>query len=148
MQNVQLGLVRAYARASRRLHGRTGRNLPGLGRLLRTLTQRPRLEVHGAWFELSDRDADCYARLVIGEWTEPETHAFLDRVLRASPTRVRFVDVGANVGEFVVAMAIRPEVATVTAFEPIASLADAIERSVGLNPSAADKVTVQRAAVS
>lgn len=148
MNDLHLGLVRTYARASRRLHGRTGRNLPGLGWLLRTVSHEPKLVVHGVTFELSARDADCYARLVMGEWTEPETHLLLEHVLDARDEPVRFVDVGANVGEFVVSMAMRPEVAAVVAFEPIASLADAIERSLALNAGTEQKVSVRRAAVS
>lgn len=145
---VRLNLVRAYAGLSFAVWTRTGRNLPGLGRALRTIRHAPRVKVHGATFEVSPEDADCYARLVIGEWTEPETHTFLSEMVARSITPVRFVDVGSNVGEFVIAMALHPRVSEVSAFEPTPSLVRATRRSLALNPLAESKVSITQAAVS
>lgn len=126
-------LVKTYSRIYGVVKDTTGRNLPGLGRVLRSFSRDEILMVHGFRVFLDGRIADCYGRLVAGAWNEPETHTFLSRVIDRHPRQVQFVDVGANVGEFVVHIASMSNVGRVTAFEPIPEAANVIRVNALLN---------------
>lgn len=72
----------------------------------------------GAPIFFDHKVAPSYTWLISGEWNEPETHQFLRAVILAVGSPVRFVDVGANVGEMVVDVARLLNVQEVVAFEP------------------------------
>jgi len=89
-----------------------------LGRLLRRVRLDTVVWVDGAPLYFDHKVAPCYHWHLIGEWNEPETHEFLRAVVGAADRPVRFVDVGANVGEMVVDIARLKNVCEVIAFEP------------------------------
>ena len=111
----------------------TGRNLPGLGFCLRLLRKEFEFRVHGSTFVFDPRCAAAYGVLPSGLPNEPETTILLEYVTRAVASRVRFVDVGASIGEFAIMMAAMPNVSEVVAFEPSGTAAHAIERSAAAN---------------
>lgn len=121
-----------YAWMHGRAHAR-GVRLRGLGWLLRRVRTDHVLDVDGVRLWFDHRVAAAYDRLVAGEMNEPETAVFLDSVLDALAEDVTFVDVGANVGEFLIPMAAHPRVAHAIGFEPQLACAQACERSAALN---------------
>ena len=130
--------ARLYARAYGRFKDRTGRNLKGLGFVLRRLQGDREFEAGGFRWFFDHRIASAYMRLVGGGFNEPETHAFLRYVADCAPQPVTFVDVGANIGELVVALAAHAHVGTVIAFEPHPVCSAVCRRNVALNHLSAD----------
>ena len=111
-------VARLYSRCCRLLSGRFGWRARGLGWVLRRVNFDTVVWVHGAPIFFDHKIAPCYTWLISGEWNEPETHKFLRAVILAVGSPVRFVDVGANVGEMVVDVARLRNVQEVIAFEP------------------------------
>jgi len=85
----------------------------------------------GARFRFHPPAARSYCLLPAGIPNEPETHQFLDRVLRGQ-SGVTFVDVGASIGEFAIPMGSDDRVARVIAYEPHPVTCEALRRSVDL----------------
>jgi FkbM family methyltransferase len=121
-----------WARLHARAH-RAGLRLRGLGWLLRRIEQERVLPLGGVLLHFDPRVAASYDRLVAGEHNEPETRAFLDHVLDAPGDRITFVNVGANVGEFLIPAAAHPRVSHAIAFEALPTCADVCARSAVLN---------------
>jgi FkbM family methyltransferase len=131
------------------LHGRArsvGVRLRGLGWLLRRVRGDRVLQVDGVRLWFDHRVASSYDHLVAGELNEPETAAFLTSVLDRLDDDVTFVDVGANVGEFLIPLAAHRRVVRAIGFEPVRPCAEACERSAELN--AFSHVHVHRALVA
>jgi FkbM family methyltransferase len=131
------------------LHGRArsaGVRLRGLGWLLRRVQVDRVLQVDGVRLWFDHRVAASYDLLVAGELNEPETATFLTSVLDQVDDDVTFVDVGANVGEFLIPLAAHRRVARAIGFEPVQSCAEACQRSAELN--AFRHVQVHRALVA
>ena len=82
----------------------------------------------GARFRIHPPAARSYCLLPAGIPNEPETHQFLERVLRGT-SNVTFVDVGASIGEFAIPFAQHPAVIRMLAFEPHPISSDALKRS-------------------
>jgi FkbM family methyltransferase len=61
--------------------------------------------------------ADNYGRLILGKWNEPETHIFIKSISKSMDSFV-FIDIGANVGEFVLDLFDNSKVKMIYAFEP------------------------------
>lgn len=122
-----------YSRLYGIVKDRTGHDLRGLGFLLRKVKDDHTLTVHGRQLWMNHEVAQCYGRLIVGDWNEPETHAFLNLVFDRLDQAGTFVDVGANVGEMIIDLACHPHVARSYAFEPIPACAEAIRRSLALN---------------
>lgn len=100
------------------LHERLGFNLPGFGWLLRKYyTKDAVIEVFGKKLFVNHKIADNYARLINHRFNEPETHLFIDRLIVCGGA-FQFIEVGANVGEFVLDYADRASISEVIAFEP------------------------------
>jgi FkbM family methyltransferase len=137
-------IARGYARAHQAAR-RAGFRLRGLGWMLRRVRTDHVLHVNGVKLHFDHRIAASYDHLVMGELNEPETSLFLRAVLDACARDVTFVDVGANVGEFLITMAEHPRVRRAIGFEPIALCAEACERSIALNGFG--HVSVRRALV-
>ena len=126
-----------------------GLRMRGLGFALRILRHEYVFHVQGLKFWFNPRCAAAYCIMPGGYWNEPETHVFLDNILSIVSGEIAFIDVGASVGEMVIHMAAHQKVRHVTAFEPQAECAVAIEKSAKLNslsnilvvPCAASKKT-------
>lgn len=78
--------------------------------------------------------ARSYGYLPANKPNEPETHLFLGRLLDIQRCEL-FVDVGASVGEFVIAMAYHPRVTKVIAFEPHPASRLSLEKASAYAPS-------------
>lgn len=110
-----------------------GFNVPGLGFLLRRV-KAPR------YIRFIDQDmyfhpgaASSYGLHIVGAMQEPETHKFLNQAFDAVAGRSGyFIEVGANVGAFLLDIARRPEV-QVIGFEPSQPCVEAIERTMERN---------------
>jgi FkbM family methyltransferase len=124
------GYSKLYFLVKHRLHGG---NLPGFGILSRWAWRDAILTADGAQIVFDHRAAANYACLFGGQFNEPETHAFVNRVLDLVPGPVGFIDVGANIGEMLVDFPRHPKVHAAWAFEPSARCASIIERSCALN---------------
>jgi FkbM family methyltransferase len=111
-------LTRLYSRFSWFLARELGWRTRGLGWCLRHVGIDAVVLVHGTRLFFDHRVSSCYAWLVGGEWNEPETHEFLHAIIDEAGVPLRFVDVGANVGEMVVDIARLANVHEVVAFEP------------------------------
>jgi FkbM family methyltransferase len=123
----------------------SGVRLRGLGRLLRLVRGDRAITLAGRRYWFDARIAGSYDLLVGGRFNEPETHAFLTHVLDRSDQPLTFVDVGANVGEFLISVAGHARTARAIGFEPHPLCADACERSAALNDFT--HVRVERALV-
>ena len=130
---IYLLLVKVYNKIGSFLHRRLGINLRAQAFSLRGL-KKPRIcHVGRLRFYFNPKVAGNYTRLIVGEFSEPETHVFLERVLDKVAGTVLFIDVGANIGEFVVHMAAHDRVSSVLGFEPFPEVLKACRLSVALN---------------
>jgi len=143
---MMLAFLKLYASMQEFLHERLGINLPGFGWLLRKYyTQDAVIPVLGKQLFVNHRIADNYARLINGRFNEPETHWFIDRVLACGGV-FQFIEVGANVGEFVLDYADRTSISHLIAFEPQPEQFKSLVELVRLNNF--QKVKLFEAAVS
>ena len=126
-------LVRGYVHFYMIMKRRFGIRLRGLGFALRNIRQEYIFYTHGFKFWFNPRCAAAYCVLPGGYWNEPETHVFLDNILKRVAVDIEFIDVGASVGEMVIPMATQKRVHKVTAFEPQIQCALAIEKSAQIN---------------
>lgn len=108
-----------------------GVNLRGLGFLLRRVTSDRILSVHGLRVFFSHEMSEAYARTLHGGWNEPETHYFLRSIM--SECEIKFVDVGANIGEIFLDVARSPNCVSAVAFEPNPLAVSVINKNLGLN---------------
>jgi FkbM family methyltransferase len=138
-------VVVGYAKLRSRVKDLTGIRLRGLGRLLRLVRGERTFTLAGQRYWFDPRVAVSYDLLVGGCFNEPETHAFLTYVLDRSHEAVTFIDVGANVGEFLISVAAHPRVVEAVGFEPHPDCAAVCEKSALLNGFA--HVRVERALV-
>lgn len=122
-----------YAHLYRLLHRYAGLNLRGLGWLMRRIGKDLVLNVGGVKTFMYSPIAGSNAMHLIGRWNEPETHLFLNAVLRGCSAEVTFIDVGANVGEMVLDLARHQRVGVVYAFEPVASCLYVLTVSIAIN---------------
>ena len=131
---LYIRLVIMYALAFGVFHEYLCFNLRGLGWLLRHIKEGRWLNLpEGGVLYFEPKVAPCYARMICGQWNEPETHAFINAMLDAGHSTVVFVDVGANVGEFAVGMASHRKIKKIYAFEPNVNCAGAIQTSADKN---------------
>lgn len=110
-----------------------GVNIRGLGFALRLVRSDRVIMVNGLKMYFNHKVAASYARPVIGDWNEPETHILLNYVLPRLPGAVEFVDVGANVGEMVLDVSRHSNVTRIVAFEPISECVRSIIESFNIN---------------
>ena len=126
-------LVRLYAKLYGLVKGRLGVNLPGLGVALRQIKEDRAINVMGRVIFFNHKIGAAYGLHIAGLWNEPETHGFLDAVIGGVEGPIAFIDVGANVGEFVIDVARHKKVEELLAVEPLADCCEAIARSLELN---------------
>lgn len=134
MSSIILFAAGLLARVQEFCHERLRFNIRGLGVVLRRLRQDAILHVRGKRLYLNHKVADNYGRLVAGRFNEPETHAFLDRVMAQAPAAsITFIEVGANVGEFVLDYGNHRAVNEFIAFEPQIEQFRGISETIRLN---------------
>ena len=107
-----------------------GINIPGLGILLRRVKQPCFIQFLGQDMYFEPRAASSYGLHVVGAMQEPETHQFLNQafdVVHNQPAW--FVEVGANIGAFLLDIARRPNV-ILLGFEPSQPCVNAIEQTM------------------
>ncbi len=121
-----------YAKLYGAAKDKFGVNIRGLGFLLNKIDRDREITVHGIPVWMSHEVSQCYGRLIAGQWNEPETHTFLNRVFDRLHQPGTFVDVGANVGEIILDLASNPKVAKGYALEPIQLCSQAILKSLAL----------------
>jgi len=127
-------VVRTYAR----LYGWArvrGYHLRGLEPLSRLLRVRRMIEIGTKRIAFEPTIATSYIQLLGGKFNEPETHALLRGVMESMSRklRVQFLDVGANVGEFLVDLGDHPRLHSAIGFEPVADCVKACQSSIEAN---------------
>lgn len=105
-------------------------NISGLGFLLRRVRQPCYIQFLGQDMYFEPEAASSYGLHVVGAMQEPETHQFLNMafdVVKNQPAW--FVEVGANIGAFLMDVARRPNV-SLMGFEPSHACVNAIEQTM------------------
>lgn len=127
-------LVKLYAKIHHLVHEYLSFNLPGLGFLYRQLKQDFIFPFRGKKMYFNHKIADNYGRLLNENFNEPETHLFLDKVFALPEINsFHFVDIGANIGEFLIDYSNHPKISWVSAFEPQAEQIKVLQKSIELN---------------
>jgi FkbM family methyltransferase len=129
-----ISIVKIYARIHHFIHDYFSINIPGLGFFLRCIQKDFVFELHGKKMLFNHQIADNYGRLLCNNYNEPETHIFLDKVFANDQIRnFHFVDIGANIGEFLLDYSDHKNVLKLTAFEPQPEQKIVLEQSIQLN---------------
>jgi FkbM family methyltransferase len=139
-------LARLHAKLYGLIKDRYSLNLRGSGFVLRHLRRDRVFDACGLQWSFDHRIATTYARLIGGSYNEQDTHKFLQFVLRSGPERVVFIDVGSNIGEFLLDAASHPAVTHVIGFEPHPVCAEVCRSNVRLN--GIEHVTLHEALVA
>ena len=127
-------IVKLYARIHHFFHDYFSINIPGLGFLLRRIQKDFVFELHGKKMLFNHQIADNYGRLLCNNFNEPETHLFLDKVFANDCiNNFHFVDIGANIGEFLLDYSDHKNVLKLTAFEPQPEQNKVLQQSILLN---------------
>jgi FkbM family methyltransferase len=91
-------------------------NLRGLGFFLRHVKKDRILRLKGFKLYFNSSLSEAYARQIHGEWNEPETHFFINRISNNKP--FYFIEVGANIGEILIDVSKFKNCISCWAFEP------------------------------
>ncbi|HET9438797.1 MAG TPA: FkbM family methyltransferase [Longimicrobiales bacterium] len=126
-------LTRAYARAYGAVKDATGVNLRGLGWMLRHVRKEHEFELAEQRMLFHPAVGGCYDRLIAGQFNERETYQFIVRAIAMAAAPVTFVEVGANVGEFLIPLAAQPKVKHAIGYEPHPVCAAVCQRSALMN---------------
>lgn len=127
-------IIKFYALIHYFIHKHTGYNLRGLGFLYRFLKKDLIISVNNKNLYLNHKISDNYGRLINENFNEPETHMFLDFLLiNLDKNDIHFVDIGANIGEFILDYYDRRQVKHITAFEPQNEQIFALKKTIELN---------------
>lgn len=125
--------ARVYAWCYVAVQSVTGYGIPGLGFLLRRCRRAKYIRFLDQWMYFEPTVASSYGLHIIGRVHEPETHAFLNAVFDSvGRDSAAFIEVGANVGAFLVDISRRPNV-RVVCFEPAAGCVTAMRKTVERN---------------
>lgn len=125
-------IIKIFALFHEFVHETFSVNIRGLGFLYRKISKDTIFHVKGYKLYFNHKIADNYGRLINGKFNEKETHTFLDFVFQ-SKQNWHFVDIGGNVGEFVLDYSTNPNVENVTVFEPQFEQQVAITKTINLN---------------
>jgi FkbM family methyltransferase len=119
-----------------------GINLKGIG-VLSDFIKKPKLfTFKKAIFYFNPSCSRNYCLLPGGVPNEPETHIFLERVIKVFPKQnILFIDIGASVGEFVIPLGKLDKIKHIYAFEPNEEAAKSIMISAFIN-NLDDKIRV------
>jgi FkbM family methyltransferase len=109
-------------------------NIHGLGFLYRQIKKEQYFKVKNAFIYFNPKVADNYGRLINGRFNEPETHLFIDKAIsNCKDSKVRFVEVGGNIGEFVVDYGQHPQIDKIIVFEPQPEQSKGIQKTIEIN---------------
>lgn len=125
-------LIKIFALLHEFVHETFSVNIRGLGFLYRKISKDYIFNVKGHKLYFNHKIADNYGRLINGKFNEKETHLFLDYVFQCQQNW-HFIDIGGNVGEFVLDYSSNPNVDNVTVFEPQFEQQVAISKTIDLN---------------
>lgn len=126
--------IKIYTHLHEFFHEKFSINIRGLGFLYRRIKKDQILNVHGKKLFLNHKIADNYGRLINGRFNEPETHLFLDYVfLNNTIKKFHFIDIGCNIGEFVLDYASRSNIKQITAFDPQPEQIKSVKKTIELN---------------
>jgi len=126
--------IKIYAKIYEIIHEIFYFNMPGLGFLYRRIKKNMVLNVKSKKLFLNSKIADNYGMLINNTFNEKETHIFLDYVFsNSSINNFHFVDIGGNIGEFVLDYSDHPNVKNVTVFEPQLEQSYSIEQTITIN---------------
>jgi FkbM family methyltransferase len=108
-------------------------NIRGLGFLYRQFKTDRYLNVNGGKLFFNHKIADNYGRLINGRYNEPETHIFIDKAISILDSKCIFVEVGGNIGEFVIDYSMNAKVEKIYVFEPQPEQSKSIENTININ---------------
>ena len=107
-------------------------NLPGLGFFLRRINSSSIINFRGRKMYFNHKVSSSYGLHIIDLPQENETHLFLDYLLSDFEDDFSFVDIGANIGAFLIDVS-RKHNAHLYGFDPFPECVVAIEKSLKLN---------------
>ena len=122
-----------YSKVYGFFHDHFGVGLPKLGYFVGKIRKERSINVRGIKFWFTPSLPSSYGRMLGGDFNENETHVFLERILSGLSSVDLFVDVGSNIGEFVIAMGTNGRIIRVIGFEPNGECVRASRRSAELN---------------
>lgn len=124
---------RIYSRIHEFFHEKLSINIPGLGFLLRQIKKDYFIDFPSGKLFFNHKIADNYGRLINGRYNENETHLFLNKIFQ-NRNDYSFVDIGANVGEFMLDYSSRKEIVKrVFLFEPQKEQIKALKETIRIN---------------
>lgn len=126
-------ISRIYSRIHEFFHEKLSINIPGLGFLLRQIKKDYFIDFPSGKLFFNHKIADNYGRLIDGRYNENETHLFLNKIFQ-NRNDYSFVDIGANVGEFMLDYSSRKEIVKrVFLFEPQKEQIKALKETIRIN---------------
>jgi FkbM family methyltransferase len=125
-------LIKIYSKAYEFFHNKLKINLPGLGFLLRTLKKDQVISFGDKKLFFNHKISDNYSMLINSRFNEKETHYFLDNVF-CDNQFYHFIEIGGNVGEFLIDYSDRINIKQVTVFEPQFEQLIALQKTIELN---------------
>ena len=127
-------IVKFYARLYELIHKHLNINIPGLGFLYRFLKKDEYFIVKGKKLFFNHKISDNYGMLINGNFNEKETHLFLDEVFdNIKINNIHFVDIGGNIGEFVLDYSDHEKIKNLTVFEPQLEQSRSIKETIKAN---------------
>ena len=106
--------------------------IPGLGFFLRRIKNDRIIDFRSQKMFVSKEVSSSYGIHIVGELIEPETHFFLEYLLKNINSNIIFFDVGCNIGAFLIDVAKHPN-SFVYGFEPSERCIESVEKSMKLN---------------
>ena len=126
-------ISRRYSRIHEFFHEKLSINIPGLGFLLRQIKKDFFIDFPSGKLFFNHKIADNYGRLINGRFNEKETHLFLNKIFQ-NRNDFSFVDIRANVGEFMLDYSSRKEIVKrVFLFEPQKEQIKALKETIKIN---------------
>lgn len=126
-------VTKLYSRLHEFIHENFQINIPGLGFLLRQIKKDFSIKFPNGKLWFNHKIADNYGRLINGRFNEKETHLFLNKIF-LNRNDYSFVDIGANVGEFMLDYSSRKEIVKrVFLFEPQKEQIKALKETIKIN---------------
>ncbi len=129
---IKIYLAKMYSFIFGIFHDYFGINIRGLGFFLRIIDKNTIIKIKGKKLYLNSKISISYPRLISGQWSEPETHIFLNK-LANNNEKIIFLDIGANVGEMILDMASHKNIKSIFAFELDKDCVDVINKNNKLN---------------